>query len=85
MGRVAIQVLEPEKQKCEALVMKAIDAVIGLPIIIDVQKVQDMDKIKKYDVAETPGLVVNGKVKVFGRVPKKEEIKKWVKEETKIA
>ncbi|WXJ95976.1 hypothetical protein MCACP_24700 [Neomoorella carbonis] len=29
----------------------------------------------------TPGLVINEKVKVFGRVPDKEEIKKWIQEE----
>lgn len=86
MGRVAIHVLEPEKQKCEALVMEAINAVVGLPIIIDVEKVWDKDKIeKKFNVLETPGLLVNGKVKVTGRFPQREEIKKWVEEELKIA
>ncbi|SFG81372.1 Thioredoxin domain-containing protein [Desulfotomaculum arcticum] len=29
----------------------------------------------------TPGLVINGKVKVFGRVPKHQDIVRYIKEE----
>ncbi len=85
MGRISIHVLEPEREKCEALAMEAINAVVGLPIIIDILKVWDEKFIKKFNVSETPGLVINGKVKVTGRVPKREEIKKWAQEESKIA
>jgi hypothetical protein len=38
-----------------------------------------------YPIMSTPGLVINDKVKVFGRVPKREEIKQWLQEEYKLA
>lgn len=46
-----------------------------------VEKVEEMDKIMQYGILMTPGLVVNGKVKVFGKVPSRKDIAKWIKEE----
>lgn len=45
----------------------------------EVIKVQDIKKITGYGVMITPALVVDGTVKVAGRVPKVEEIKEWIK------
>jgi protein-disulfide isomerase len=44
-----------------------------------VVKVQDIKAITNYGVLMTPALVVNGVVKVAGKVPKVEEIKEWIK------
>jgi protein-disulfide isomerase len=41
-----------------------------------VEKVTDIAKITGFGVAVTPALVVNGYVKVTGRVPSREEMKK---------
>lgn len=41
-----------------------------------IEKVQDIPQIMKYGVMKTPALVVDEKVKVFGKVAKVEEIKK---------
>ncbi|MCX8074183.1 MAG: thioredoxin family protein [Clostridia bacterium] len=46
-----------------------------------VEKVEEIKKIMSYGVMRTPALVINEKVKVFGRVPNKEEIKKYIQEE----
>jgi protein-disulfide isomerase len=43
-----------------------------------VVKVQDIKTITNYGVLITPALVVNGEVKVAGKVPKVEEIKEWI-------
>jgi protein-disulfide isomerase len=45
----------------------------------EVIKVQDIKTITNYGVLMTPALVVDGVVKVAGKVPKVEEIKEWVK------
>lgn len=45
----------------------------------DVIKVQDIKTITNYGVLITPALVVDGVVKVAGKVPKVEEIKQWIK------
>jgi len=42
-------------------------------------KVQDIQTITNYGVLITPALVVDGVVKVAGKVPKLEEIKEWIK------
>jgi len=42
-------------------------------------KVQDIKAITNYGVLVTPALVVDGVVKVAGKVPKVEEIKGWLK------
>lgn len=42
-------------------------------------KVQDIKAITNYGVLITPALVVDGVVKVAGKVPKLEEIKGWIK------
>ena len=45
----------------------------------EVVKVQDIKAITNYGVLITPALVVDGVVKVAGKVPKVEEIKGWIK------
>jgi protein-disulfide isomerase len=42
-------------------------------------KVQDIKTITNYGVLITPALVVDGVVKVAGKVPKVDEIKEWIK------
>jgi protein-disulfide isomerase len=42
-------------------------------------KVQDIKTITNYGVLMTPALVVDGVVKISGKVPKVEEIKGWIK------
>jgi len=39
-------------------------------------------EISSFGVLVTPGLVINGKVKVQGRIPSLSEIKDWIKSET---
>ena len=42
-------------------------------------KVKDMKAIIDYGVMITPALVIDGKVKSTGKIPKVEEIKEWIK------
>lgn len=46
-----------------------------------VSKVEDINDIMSYGIMLTPGIVINGKVKFSGSVPKKEDILKWIEEE----
>jgi small redox-active disulfide protein 2 len=54
-----------------------------LGIEAEVIKVQDIKTITNYGVLITPALVADGVVKVAGKVPKVEEIKKWLEEESR--
>lgn len=50
-----------------------------LGVEAEVIKIQDLKKISGYGVFMTPALVVDGVVKVSGKVPGVEEIKAWIK------
>jgi small redox-active disulfide protein 2 len=41
-----------------------------------IEKVEDIMEIMKYDVMSTPAVVVDGVVKIKGRVPSEAELKK---------
>ena len=58
---------------------RAKEAVKELGIDAEVTKVQDIRTITNYGVLMTPALVVDGVVKVAGKLPKVEEIKGWIK------
>ena len=74
-----IEVLGMGWAKCNQLAERAKEAVKELGIDAEVVKVQDIKKITNDGVLMTPALVVDGVVKVAGKVPKVEEIKGWIK------
>ncbi|MGP8329904.1 MAG: thioredoxin family protein [Methanosarcinaceae archaeon] len=43
-----------------------------------VVKVEDFDRIISYGVMITPAVVVDGEVKIAGRVPGVDDVKKWI-------
>ena len=61
---------------CVKLYENTQDAVKDLEIEATIEKVEDMAKIMEYGVMRTPALVVDEKVVVQGRIPKKDVIKK---------
>ena len=66
---------------CKRLYANTQEAIKELQVSADVQKIEDMQKIMAYGIMRTPAIVIDEKVKVFGRVPDKEEIKKLINEE----
>lgn len=61
--------------KCNKLHALAEQAVKELGLSCDLQKVTDLKQIMALRVMVTPALVVNGTVKVTGKVPSLEELK----------
>lgn len=61
---------------CVKLYENAQEAVKELGIEANIEKIEDMSKIMGYGVMRTPALVINEKVVVQARIPKKDEIKK---------
>ncbi len=64
--------------KCNKLMEMAEQAAKELGIEYTVEKVNTIDEIKKFRVMKTPALAVDGVVKVYGRVPGIEELKKMI-------
>jgi small redox-active disulfide protein 2 len=44
----------------------------------EVVKVEDFETILNYGVMVTPAVVVDGEVKIAGKVPDEKEIRKWI-------
>lgn len=74
-----IQILGMGCAKCTKLEELAKKAVAELGIDAQVEKVKELDKIMAFGVMVTPALVVDGTVKVAGRVPDVETIKQYLK------
>jgi small redox-active disulfide protein 2 len=73
-----IEILGTGCPKCREATKRAEQAVRELGIDAEVAKVEDVQKIMDYGVLVTPALVVDGEVKVAGKIPGVEEIKAWI-------
>lgn len=54
----------------------------SMGIEYQLEKVEDINKIMEFGVMMTPGLVVNGVVKASGKVPKDDEIKNLLSDQS---
>lgn len=70
-----VQVLGPGCPKCEQLARNAEEAAKALGVEYELEKVQDLNQMMAMGVFMTPALVVDGEVKVVGKVPSVEELK----------
>ena len=71
-----LQILGTGCAKCNHLLEVATRAVSELALDCTVEKVADFTRFAEFRVMITPALVVDGKVKVSGRVPSLDEMKK---------
>lgn len=73
-----IKVLGPGCSKCTST-YERIQKVLGENSLdASLVKVDDIMEIMKYNILSTPAVVVDGEVKVKGRVPSEEEIRKML-------
>ena len=75
-----IKVLGPGCPKCEEVEKRVKNALAELHVAADVEKITDIKKMMSFGILGTPGLIINGKVRAAGRVPRIEEIKAWIQE-----
>lgn len=73
-----IQVLGPGCAKCKTLYELVNRAVAETGVEALVEKVEDIQQIMSYNILMTPGLVIDGYVKVAGRLPSLDEIKRLI-------
>ncbi len=71
-----LEILGSGCAKCARLEELARQAASELGIDADIVKVKDINDIMNYGVMITPALVVDGEVKVAGKVPSLEDVKK---------
>jgi small redox-active disulfide protein 2 len=74
----SIQILGTGCPKCRKLAESAEAAAKELGVEYELQKVTDINEMMKFGVMVTPALVVDGVVRVTGKVPTAEEIKQML-------
>jgi len=75
-----IEILGTGCPKCRKLNELAEEAINELGVSAEIIKVTDINKIIDYGVMVTPALVIDGDVKVAGKIPEKKEIMVWIEE-----
>ena len=74
-----IKILGPGCPKCKQTEEIVKQAVAEEGIAANIEKVTDIMKIAGYGVFGTPAVIVDGEVKSVGKIPKKEDVKTWIK------
>jgi small redox-active disulfide protein 2 len=73
-----LQVLGPGCPKCIELAKRTDEAAKASGVDYELEKVSELKAIMSFGVMMTPALVVDGQVKVVGKVPSVDEIKKLI-------
>jgi small redox-active disulfide protein 2 len=73
-----IQVLGPGCARCKKAAEHVQQAVAETGADALVEKIEQIDRIMTFGVMTTPALVIDGQVKISGRIPTVEEIKGFI-------
>ncbi len=73
-----IEILGTGCSKCKALEETAKQAAAQSGKFVQIEKIEDIQKIMEYGVMSTPGLVIDGKVVSTGKLLSIDEIKKII-------
>jgi small redox-active disulfide protein 2 len=73
-----IKVLGSGCPRCGELEKLTKKVLAELDVAANVEKVADIKQMMAYGILATPALVIDGKVKCAGRIPRAEEIKSWI-------
>lgn len=76
-----IKILGTGCANCKQLEESVRKAVEETGVQSEIIKITDIAEIMKYGVMSMPGLIINGKVAVSGRVPSENEIKSLLEKE----
>ena len=79
MIKMKIEVLGSGCPKCHKLEALVRDHVAKNGIEAEVSHIYDLDKILSYGVMMTPALVVDGELKISGKLPSEKELTEAIK------
>ena len=75
-----IEILGTGCPKCKKLSELTQEVIQEIDISAEITKVTKINEIIDYGVMVTPALVIDGNVKIAGKIPSKQEITEWIKE-----
>ena len=73
-----IKILGTGCPKCKKLYAESEKAIAASGVSADIEKIEKIDDIMKYDVMMTPALVIDEDVMASGRIPSSSEIVPWI-------
>ena len=74
-----VKVLGTGCSKCKFLEERVNKVAADNSIDIHLEKVSDINNILSYGVMMTPALVVEGEVKISGKIPSEKQILDWIR------
>jgi small redox-active disulfide protein 2 len=74
-----IKILGSGCARCQRLEQLTREAATAEGVAIEIDHVREPAEIMKYPVVGTPALVVDGEVKVAGRMPSRDELAGWLR------
>lgn len=80
MAGLEIKVLGPGCPKCELVERRVREALGASGLEGHVEKVTEISRMISYGIQSMPAVVVNGRIRSSGRIPRVEEIEAWIKE-----
>jgi small redox-active disulfide protein 2 len=80
-----IEVLGPGCTNCQRLEKNAREAVALAGVEAEVVHVTDPRVIVAHGILSTPGLIIDGRIRSYGRVPSAGDIAAWLAEESTVA
>ncbi|MGM0546078.1 MAG: thioredoxin family protein [Bacteroidota bacterium] len=75
-----IKILGPGCPKCKSTYDNVLKALDSLELEANVEKVEDMEEMMKYNVLTTPVLLIDDTIHIKGRVAQVSEIKELLKQ-----
>jgi small redox-active disulfide protein 2 len=82
-GVLEIRVLGPGCPNCHRLMSEVMAVLTELEMAADLEHVQDLKKMAEFGPILTPTLVINGRIVSSGRVPRREDLVRHLKEASK--
>lgn len=76
-----IKILGPGCMNCQTLEKRTKEAASRLNVEAEIEKVTDIHQITAYGIMMTPGLIVNDKIVIQGKVPTVEQIQDILKQQ----
>ncbi|HPE07895.1 MAG TPA: thioredoxin family protein [Smithellaceae bacterium] len=73
-----IEIMGTGCAKCIKLEELVNEVVKESGVSAEISKVKDIKQIMTYGVMTTPGLVIDGQVKIAGKMPTPDQIKSWL-------
>ncbi|RXA20440.1 thioredoxin family protein [Methanosarcina sp. MSH10X1] len=73
-----IEILGTGCSKCKKTKEKIEKLLKQTGVEAEVIKVEDIEKIMSYSVMVTPAVVIDGDIKLAGKVPDEKDVRKWI-------